>query len=482
MGAIEKYFHSCLNISQYDFIKNDVLSVKFEKKDPITTAPVDKVNANVRELILHFPQIRNIKSKLVVYITEQSAWASQVVKSLLEKSFPQHILQYYLIKFSNVNSMYALPPGHFMKPPDIFVISSLDESTDFEPQLCHYNNTEEPANISVHSNLLSWREECQQHIQKSIATINANNVLFINGEPLSLMKWLTKLKVSSSSNKIYQRNYVILNAYDSQGMSDYLSERKTNKIVVEYLPNAATSFANILGLQEFDMQLLPRVDNSMSHVIDANVLLRRRSRMWALNSLRTKQRNVAYLYFRCDRLAREHMFALLHATMPAVDALGACDGHGHYHRSAGAINKYVAGRFSDFYITQAIKVYQPYKFVISFENSIVKGYITEKLTNAFLAHAVPIYFGAPDVAEYFNQDAFINCHHFDTFEDCATYVQVVNQDDDLYLSYLQAQPVVDIQKWCNFFQWQHEIIRHQCLQYSTLGNNIAVSIAETFEV
>lgn len=52
---------------------------------------------------------------------------------------------------------------------------------------------------------------------------------------------------------------------------------------------------------------------------------------------------------------------------------------------------------------------QPYRFAIVMENSNFPGYVSEKLLNAFLAQAVPIYFGAEDVSTYFNEHAMIVC-------------------------------------------------------------------------
>ena len=37
------------------------------------------------------------------------------------------------------------------------------------------------------------------------------------------------------------------------------------------------------------------------------------------------------------------------------------------------------------------------------------GYITEKIMNGLLADTVPIYWGAPDISEYFNMDRIVHC-------------------------------------------------------------------------
>ena len=40
---------------------------------------------------------------------------------------------------------------------------------------------------------------------------------------------------------------------------------------------------------------------------------------------------------------------------------------------------------------------EPFRFAMAFENANVSGYVTEKIVNAFLAGAIPIYWGHPDV-------------------------------------------------------------------------------------
>jgi hypothetical protein len=55
-----------------------------------------------------------------------------------------------------------------------------------------------------------------------------------------------------------------------------------------------------------------------------------------------------------------------------------------------------------------LQVFREYKFVISFENQLQPGYITEKIAHPLLAHAIPIYLGAPDIADHFNAARFID--------------------------------------------------------------------------
>ena len=49
----------------------------------------------------------------------------------------------------------------------------------------------------------------------------------------------------------------------------------------------------------------------------------------------------------------------------------------------------------------------PYLFTISIENSKRKNYFTEKLVDAFVTRTVPIYWGCPNIEDFFNIDGMI---------------------------------------------------------------------------
>ena len=64
-----------------------------------------------------------------------------------------------------------------------------------------------------------------------------------------------------------------------------------------------------------------------------------------------------------------------------------------------------------------------YKFSIAFENTSHNGYATEKITEAFAAGTIPIYYGDPKVAEDFDERAFVNCHRYNSLEDVVEKVK-----------------------------------------------------------
>lgn len=76
------------------------------------------------------------------------------------------------------------------------------------------------------------------------------------------------------------------------------------------------------------------------------------------------------------------------------------------------------------------------RFAIAYENSSHPGYTTEKIYEAFLAGAIPIYWGDPRVEEDFNPAAFINAHRFGSLGELVDHVRTVDGDDTLFRRYL----------------------------------------------
>lgn len=48
-----------------------------------------------------------------------------------------------------------------------------------------------------------------------------------------------------------------------------------------------------------------------------------------------------------------------------------------------------------------------YRYSVAIENSNINGYFTEKLFECFLTYTLPIYYGCPDLTEYFDDRSFV---------------------------------------------------------------------------
>ncbi|MFN4280736.1 glycosyltransferase family 10 domain-containing protein [Thermosynechococcus sp.] len=76
------------------------------------------------------------------------------------------------------------------------------------------------------------------------------------------------------------------------------------------------------------------------------------------------------------------------------------------------------------------------RFSIVYENAIFRGYITEKIFDAFCAGNVPVYWGAPDVTDYIPKDCFIDRREFSSYEDLYWFLKTM--PEETYLGYQQA--------------------------------------------
>ena len=72
-----------------------------------------------------------------------------------------------------------------------------------------------------------------------------------------------------------------------------------------------------------------------------------------------------------------------------------------------------------------------YRFTVAFENTSADHYLTEKILHALLAGSIPIYWGCPQVAEYYNPDSFVNCHAYGTFDEAIERVLAIEADPAL---------------------------------------------------
>jgi len=91
-----------------------------------------------------------------------------------------------------------------------------------------------------------------------------------------------------------------------------------------------------------------------------------------------------------------------------------------------------------------------YKFMICFENTCRKDYITEKIYNSFKAGTVPIYFGASNIAETFNPKSFIYVKNHKMrskrrkeFARVIELIKKIDNNEILYKKFFDEKPILD---------------------------------------
>lgn len=86
-------------------------------------------------------------------------------------------------------------------------------------------------------------------------------------------------------------------------------------------------------------------------------------------------------------------------------------------------------------VKNKIDVLKKYRFSLVFENTIFKGYVTEKIFDAFFAGSVPIYFGAPDITDYIPENTFIDFRKFGSYFELDGYLR--EMDESTYKKFIK---------------------------------------------
>ena len=259
---------------------------------------------------------------------------------------------------------------------------------------------------------------------------------------------MTALPHALSSVGLNYRSALLLHAATAP-------ELLPQKIRSLHLPVAASSFGE-RDAQKFSPMLLlsssaerERKAGTLGDTNDEEITILARKHMFA-----------AYLYYRCDRLDREEFFDALNMESGGrVSALGRCRGRSESFdndetdaRSTKAT--FMTRRFSRTWHDDSVALYAPYRFVVAFENHPdTDGYVTEKIVNAFLAGAIPIYRGPSDIGKYFNSRAFVNCGNFESLVACARYVTELDQDAQRIKAILSEPPVETTEQLERTFAW-----------------------------
>lgn len=107
------------------------------------------------------------------------------------------------------------------------------------------------------------------------------------------------------------------------------------------------------------------------------------------------------------------------------------------------------GRRSKTWFADKRKFIANYKFTIAFENTSARNYITEKMFDPLYAGSIPIYWGAPNVTDFFNPDSFVNVREFKNFDAVVERIKEIDNDNDLYKKMLLSYPIHEISKLKN---------------------------------
>lgn len=79
----------------------------------------------------------------------------------------------------------------------------------------------------------------------------------------------------------------------------------------------------------------------------------------------------------------------------------------------------------------------PYQYSIAIENSAHERYFTEKIMDCYLSYTMPIYWGCPNILEYFPEDSLVIIEDIDDYQRTIEQIQAAI-DQNLYEKHLDA--------------------------------------------
>ena len=111
-----------------------------------------------------------------------------------------------------------------------------------------------------------------------------------------------------------------------------------------------------------------------------------------------------------------------------------------------ALQKAFSGRIDFFgkgfaFIPDKRQAIDDYKYVICLENNFHKHFWTEKISDAYLGRAVPVYAGSSNVADYFPKESFIRIDYRDP--DAAAQIIADILSDDSEADYARRLPYLE---------------------------------------
>ena len=145
---------------------------------------------------------------------------------------------------------------------------------------------------------------------------------------------------------------------------------------------------------------------------------------------------VAYVQSGCDTPSMRDSWVMEFMKHIKVDSYGTCLNNKQLPSDIAGSEQFENEKF--------LKFLAQYKFVISFENAICDDYVTEKLWRTLRIGSVPLYLGAPNVETLLpNKNSAILVRNFNSPKDVADYVKTINEDDDVYKSFLKHKTYAD---------------------------------------
>lgn len=113
-----------------------------------------------------------------------------------------------------------------------------------------------------------------------------------------------------------------------------------------------------------------------------------------------------------------------------IDSFGKC-----LHNTEDGVSRHKGTDLYKMTKQETILKYK-YKFLLTFESTVIVDYVSEKIWHGYMSQTVPVYYGTKDVYDQApGANTFIDGTKFAGPKELAEYIKKVDQDDELYRSF-----------------------------------------------
>lgn len=161
---------------------------------------------------------------------------------------------------------------------------------------------------------------------------------------------------------------------------------------------------------------------------------------------------VAYLASRCVHHREAAYMAFQEQLGDEVLALGACNGT---VLEGQTTTVKTASRTADSFLDDSVELMRGFDFAMAYENTNKTGYITEKIVSAYLAGAVPIYWGTPGIFEIFRPESFVYAPSFPSPQKLAQHVASLVRSGRV--DAMRRVPILQPGALGRFFSWRSDV-------------------------
>ena len=215
--------------------------------------------------------------------------------------------------------------------------------------------------------------------------------------------------------------WIIVNNYQLENLSCFCPPKNILYILQE--PSSISEYNNDNHSQQFIKQF-GSVITTQNSIQGSNVIFQQVGIPWSINKS-------------IDDLIKESIIEKTKFISIVTSNKTYTKGHRNRIDCAMKIKRYFGsyvdlfGRgFTDF--DDKWDVVSPYRYHISIENSVEKNYLSEKIFDPILAYSLPIYYGCPNISDFFNLPEYLQIIDLNCFDTIKNKIKFIIENDNIY--------------------------------------------------